>query len=362
MDDKYRQLARNLDDNPVGAPLSKEFIQMLEILYPANELELALLLSFRTKKLEDIAKEAGIPEEEASRILEGMADKGTIFSKQAGDSRSYRLLPIYAGIFEYTTLSDKFDGATHKKLNELWHHWYMKSLVHELAEAQPAWKRVYPTETAIMKPDQVLPYELASEMIKTKAKSIALGNCTCRLIEQNCDKPVETCLGFDDAADYMIERGMARRIDADEALKVLKLSEDAGLVHLGSNNKNNLLFICNCCSDCCHVLRQYTEFNYPQGISKSNFLAVIEEELCNGCAICAEERCPVGAIKMADDIAVVEDERCIGCGLCANHCPTDAILLVKKDALAEVPETLGELTKTVWENKKINRANPDFIR
>lgn len=360
--EKYRKLQLLLDDNPVGAPNSKEFMQMLEILYPPGELEMALLLSFKTKKLEDIAQEAGMPKEEASKILEGMADKGTIFSKKSGDTRSYRLLPVYAGFFEYSTLSDKIDPETHKKLNELWHHYYMKNLVHELAEAQPAWKRVLPTETAIPSVDEVLPYELASELIKTKSKSIALGNCTCRIIEQNCDKPLETCLGFDGAADFMIERGFARRIDVEEALKVLKISEDAGLVHLGSNNKNNLLFICNCCSDCCHIFRQYTEFNYPQGINKSNFLAVIEADLCNGCAICAEKRCPVNAISMMDDIAVMNDERCIGCGLCATHCPTNAIALVKKAELVEVADTLGQLTKTAWETKKANRANPDFIR
>ncbi len=353
----YDKLAALIDDSPVGAPKSDEFIQMLEILYPPGEVEMAVLLSFaRSKKLEDIAKEAGMSEVEASKILEEMAAKGTIFSKKSGDTRSYKLWPIYAGIFEYTTLSNKFDPETHKRLNELWRYYYMKDMVHELGNTQPPWKRVLPTETAIPSNEEILPYEVAAELLRTKARSIALGGCACREIEENCDRLRETCLAFDEAADFMIEYGLGRKVSVEEALDVLRASEEAGLVHMSSNNKNNLLFMCNCCPCCCQIFRQYTEFNYPKGINKSSYLAKIEAEACNGCAICAEKRCPAKAINMIDGIAVMVQEQCIGCGLCVTTCPTKAIALTKRADTPEVPETLGELGKAAWNNKKVQRT------
>ncbi len=363
MENKYRQLAKMIDEHPVGAPISKEFIQILEILYPPAELEMALLLSFKPKKLEEVAQAAGISEEEASKILEKMAAKGTILSKTTKGARVYRLMPILAGFFEYTTMSGKFDVDTREKLKHLWHYYYKKDFVHELGETEPAWMRVLPAQTALMQPDQVIPYEIASELIKNKTKSIAVGKCACRVIEQNCDKPTDTCLGFDEAADFMIEYGLGRKITVDEAVDVLKICEDAGLVHMNSNNKNNLLFICNCCPDCCHLFRAYTEFNYPHTIGKSSVQAEVEADLCTGCAICVEDRCPVeGALKMIDDIAVTNSELCIGCGLCVTACPTEAISLVKRAEIPQVPETIAELSQQAVKTKRANRANPDFIR
>ncbi|NPV93472.1 MAG: 4Fe-4S binding protein [Firmicutes bacterium] len=345
----HHKLQELLHNNPVGAPKSEEFIEILEILFPPGEVEMALLLSFSFKKLGDIAKEAGIPEEEASRILEGMADKGTILSKKTGDGRVYALLPNYPGLFEYPIMKG-MDAETQKRLGNLWHTYYMKDMVHELALADPPWKRVLPTEEAMT--DEVLPYEVASELIRTKSKSICLGICPCRTIEQKCDKPTDTCLAFDGAADFMIERGIAKKITVEEAIEVLKRTEEAGLVHLGSNNKNNLLFICNYCPCCCHIFRQYTEFNYPQSIGKSSYLAGIQADECNGCGICAEERCPVKAIAMLNDVAALDSAKCIGCGLCVSTCPTKAISLLKREEYQEPPDTLNQLVQTVWKNKQ----------
>jgi len=363
MESKYRQLAKMIDEHPVGAPNSKEFMQILEILYPPVELEMALLLSFRPQKLEDVAEAAGISAEETAKILEAMAAKGTILGKTSKGVRVYRLWPILAGFYEYTTMSDRFDADTRDKLKKLWHYYYKKDFVHELGETEPPWMRVLPAQSALMQPDEVVPYEIASELIRNKSKSIAVGKCACRVVEQHCDKPTETCLGFDEAADFMIEYGMGRKISVEEALAVLKMCEEAGLVHMNSNNKNNLLFICNCCPDCCHLFRPYTEFNYLHTIGKSSFQAEIEDDLCTGCAICVEDRCPVaGALKMVDEIAVTNSVLCIGCGLCVTACPTEAISLVKRAETPHVPETLFELSQEAAKTKRANRANPNYIR
>jgi Pyruvate/2-oxoacid:ferredoxin oxidoreductase delta subunit len=55
---------------------------------------------------------------------------------------------------------------------------------------------------------------------------------------------------------------------------------------------------------------------------------VIDEELCDGCAVCVAV-CPVEAIRGAEGaIHVVDMKRCTRCGECLSCCPTDAVKTV----------------------------------
>lgn len=54
--------------------------------------------------------------------------------------------------------------------------------------------------------------------------------------------------------------------------------------------------------------------------------AVVNEETCNGCGICAKPgHCE--AIEIIDKKAVVNRELCLGCGVCESLCPRDAITI-----------------------------------
>jgi len=55
--------------------------------------------------------------------------------------------------------------------------------------------------------------------------------------------------------------------------------------------------------------------------------AVVDENLCTGCNICAIV-CPVDAIeKNENEVAQVNEDLCKGCGICAAHCPERAITM-----------------------------------
>jgi heterodisulfide reductase subunit A len=55
--------------------------------------------------------------------------------------------------------------------------------------------------------------------------------------------------------------------------------------------------------------------------------AVVDENLCTGCNICAIV-CPVAAIeKNENEVAKVNEDLCKGCGICAAHCPERAITM-----------------------------------
>jgi electron transport complex protein RnfB len=123
---------------------------------------------------------------------------------------------------------------------------------------------------------------------------------------------------------------LGRVITKEEALQVVAKAEEEGLVHHTYNVKSDHHFICNCCSCCCGIIRGMKEFHAPYMIAKSNYVAMIDQDSCEACGVCADERCPVEAIEEVDGTYAVKPERCIGCGVCTTGCPTESISLIRK--------------------------------
>jgi len=58
----------------------------------------------------------------------------------------------------------------------------------------------------------------------------------------------------------------------------------------------------------------------------------IDEEKCNGCALCIPN-CAEGALQIIDGKAkLVSDKFCDGLGACLGHCPQDAITIIEREA------------------------------
>lgn len=341
----YHLLQEKLDRHPVGAPASEHYLEILKLLFPAGDIELAILLDFKLQPVDKIAEKAGMQPADAESKFEAMADRGAILAKKIDGKNVYALLPNYPGLFEYPLMRGG-NPDLQIRLGHLWHAYYMDAMAEELGSAHPPWMRVLPAEEAFTQEIAILPFEQASRMMAS-TRSIAVGSCPCRISEGKCDKPLEVCLSFDGAAEFLSERGIARQISLAEAIAILELAEQSGLVHTGSNNQQNLVFICNCCPCCCHMLRLITEHGFPEGVAKSSYEAEIEPDECTGCGICVEDRCPVEALTLDDDIAVLDKSLCIGCGLCVSQCPTEAIRLVNRPDYVEPPQSLNELAAKV---------------
>jgi electron transport complex protein RnfB len=120
-------------------------------------------------------------------------------------------------------------------------------------------------------------------------------------------------------------------ISKEKALKLIEKTEEEGLVHnVFYNTKEGHFAVCNCCPCCCAVMRGLKEFKAPYIVAGSNFVAVIDQDSCSECGVCAEERCPMDAIEEENNVYKVLSDVCIGCGVCTVTCPTESITLVRR--------------------------------
>jgi Na+-translocating ferredoxin:NAD+ oxidoreductase subunit B len=278
-----------------------------------------------------------------------MAAKAIIHFHEKDGKKKYGLVPTIPGLFEFPFMKG---GGTpmHDRLGKLWEKYHHEALGNAFAGNPTPLMRVVPVEQSLSPKNRVHPYEEVKNFI-LNADFIALTNCACRVSVGGCDRPKDVCLIFDGAGRFLAAGGNAREISREEGLEVLKRAEEAGLVHTSNNSSDRAGLICNCCPCCCTVLRGKTQLKHPHAFEPSRFEARVDAGSCTGCAICAEERCPVKAITMEDGIATVEADLCIGCGLCASACPAQAIELVDRKVAPAVPASIQEMGVTVAKEK-----------
>jgi Fe-S-cluster-containing hydrogenase component 2 len=195
--------------------------------------------------------------------------------------------------------------------------------------------RVIPVNIAIETQTRVAPFEDIKRYVE-EAENLAVTKCTCRVVDGSCGKPIEVCIQINRAADYAIQRGTGRKLSKKEAIEMLKMCEQEGLVHTVFNSRSLGHVICNCCDDCC--------VNWPgprtspvNFAAPSRFTAVVDEELCTGCETCLDS-CNFEALAMKDAVPQINAENCMGCGLCTVACPEDAITLKEIRTEDFVPE------------------------
>lgn len=340
--DIYTRLAERFDLPPIGAPKSQTFIEILRILFEPEEAELALHMGFGFETAEKIAGKSGHAIEDAENLLKSMADKVIIFTKEKDGILGYALLPTFPGLYEFPF----FKGATTpelKKLGALWEKYYYEGMGAELTESKTSIARVIPVEREVKELAEIVTHERVSHLIE-KARIISVSKCVCRVsVTHSCGKMEDTCLLFDTTSTFLADRGYARIISKEEAYEILRQAEEEGLVHCVNNSRTDGVFICNCCPCCCSILKGLTKLKNPNAIARSGYRAVVNQDLCSGCSLCMEERCPVDAVDMGDDLAGVAEDRCIGCGLCASTCPSEAIQLISREDHALPPATWKEV-------------------
>lgn len=345
----YEQLREILDSHPSTAPPGDAIHEILRILFTPQEAAIAVKMNFKPKSSASIAKSSGVSENEAENLLESMADKGVIFSKNKDGKKHYGLVPLIPGVFEFPFM--KGGGSPmHDRLAGLWEAYHHESLGASFAGNPTPMMRVVAVEKSVTPEDRIHPYEEVKHLIE-QSNYVALTKCACRVSVAKCDKPKEVCLIFDGVGEFLVERGFARHISKEEGIKVLDQAEAAGLVHTSNNSADKASVICNCCPCCCTILRGRTQLNHPHAFEPSRFAAFVTSNDCLACGLCADERCPMQAITIGEDAAFVHEEKCIGCGLCVSTCPSGAMGLIERTHIPSVPATTQDMAVKVLQEK-----------
>lgn len=348
----YEELQEILDTHPSRAPKSKYFDEILRIFFTPEEAEVAVRMSFKAKPAADIAEACGLSLAEVQQRLETMAVKVIIHTVDKDGKRLFGLVPTIPGLFEFPFMKGK-NTPELTKLAELWEKYHEDALGAAFSGNPTPLMRVIPVEQSLTSQNRVHPYQEVRDLIDN-AGFLAVTDCACRISVGKCDRPKDVCLIFEGLARFLAGRGYARAISKEEGIAVLDRAEKAGLVHSSNNSADRATVICNCCPCCCTVLRGRTQLHHPHAFSTSAFEAKVKVDACTGCAICADERCPMEAIEIKDGIAEVSAEKCIGCGLCVTGCPEDALELVERKVRPEIPKNVQEMgLKIVQEKGKL---------
>jgi 2-oxoacid:acceptor oxidoreductase delta subunit (pyruvate/2-ketoisovalerate family) len=211
--------------------------------------------------------------------------------------------------------------------------------------------RVITVDRTVKAGNQIHTYDQVKSYIENY-EPLALSTCYCRhqakLIDEegHCGNPDDVCVQFGRGAQFVIDRNMGRKIDKAEAMDVLNRSEEAGLVHC-TNNRQEIDFLCNCCSCHCVILKTALAHPKPGLAVNSGFQPVWDADLCTACETCIE-RCPMKALAMGEeDVLQVNLDRCIGCGVCATGCPAEAIEMEERIGIPVPPVNHRELKEAI---------------
>ncbi len=357
------------EQNQRFIPIAPPLVEMMDMTTTDEELGYLLKMGKGLYTREQAAVLGGMPAERFDPLFDTMLRKGLLHAEidRAGKQK-YRLNAIAVGWYE-AMMHYMMGRPGEQEFSQKWHEYFafFKKLnrynVEPFRSLQNAVVRrlLKPSQdAAIMDPailgkkkTKSIPINAEVSASDTRAyptfyvnqlveeygdqDAIAVFPCVCRhgseLLGSTCmDKmPRDSCVAFGEMAMAWVDWGYGRKISKSEALDILKEVRDRGAVHSIIHERDDerlpVMAICNCCWDCCGILKSYNMGAIPLKY-RSHYLARIKADAdCKACGVC-ERFCPTTAISASSGKASLNSDLCIGCGQCAFQCKDDNIELV----------------------------------
>ncbi len=329
--------------------VSDIIIEIMQTLLTEEQAKFITLLRKRSYNIEEIKPLTDMDDEALNNMLNDLMHIGVITGIRSRSTgvMVYRKTPLVPGIIEFILMrGETNERAKHfaKLILKLYKQLVQDTqtnydqMVQEYRNG-PSIDRVIPVEEEVeARQEIVLSIEEASKIIE-KYDPIGVAVCYCRHKKDLLDEPCETtkerrnCFAFGRTAEFLISHGFVEKISKEEAMDIMKIAEDEGLVHkvfhTNLDIEKEVDGICNCCKCCCGTFLLHYTGAVPL-MDLTSHLAHVDEDLCSACGTC-EQSCAAEAIELIDTVAVVNEDRCLGCGVCAHLCPESAINLERTE-------------------------------
>jgi Fe-S-cluster-containing hydrogenase component 2 len=361
MQNPYNRLATHLEHLTMGYPYTEELIDLLKEMFSPTEAQVALaipndLAPLAVSGLENIAARTDLPMSAVAEALESMAARNILYSAPTHDGATgYALLQVGYGLPQTFFWGGKQDD-TAKKMAKLVLNYFKVPITQKIYGGVRTKSFKYsPANMSIEIPMQgVMPNEQVGPIVDAATK-IAVAHCPCRMSAKilgrsDCPHSLEVCVKYDEMAEFVIDKGLAREISKDEAHQIMENSEKEGLVHMVDNAQGQIKHTCNCCGHYCWNVGIIRRRKIPRDqLMAVYFIRETELDECIGCGACADI-CPVDAVVMVEDKPRVDQEWCIGCGVCAIQCPAD-VISIKRRIENKGPQDFAQLHQQIKTEK-----------
>ena len=372
--DAYRRLQQHLDRLPVGFPASGSGadIRLLQHIFTPVQARIAACLSLEPRDIHRIFKDAGHLVKDRDQLQEeltAMVKKGGLEIRIKDGKKWYTNTPLVVGMYEL-----QVDRLTPEFIRDFKAYTAEKPFGISFLSTPRPQMRTIPVNKSITPELSVADYHRVSLLLDRADPPFVILPCICRRKKSLEGEPcrltrrTETCLAMGSAGQTLIEMGVGRKIDRQEARAIIRKNQEEGLV-LQPANTRQVEFICSCCGCCCSMLGLQKELPLPLDFWASDFKITLDKEQCIGCGKCIS-RCQTLALTRPGSSGPEQPQkgrpdrspprlnpaRCIGCGLCVPACPSKALTLVPRKRRPRPPANREALNRALSPGGPIRKA------